>query len=41
MAKEGDLKKSDFKKDIKSEKGLLNPLKELVRKKSLPKKKSR
>ncbi len=38
MAKEADLKKSDFKKDVKSGKGLLNPLKELVKKKPQPKK---
>jgi len=33
MMKYRDIQKKDFKEDVKSRKGLLNPLKELVKKK--------
>jgi len=39
MTKSKDIKKEDFKKDVKSDKGLIKPLKKFIKqKKSKPKK---
>jgi len=35
MKKNKDLKKEDFKKDIKSKESFLNPLKKIIKKKTL------
>lgn len=38
MSKDKDIKKEDFERDIKSDKGFLNPLKKVIKKKEKPKK---
>jgi hypothetical protein len=38
LSKNSDISKSDFKKDIKSKKGFMNPLKKIVKKEDSNKK---
>ena len=37
MSKDKDIKKEDFEKDIKSDRGFLNPLKKILKKSSYKK----